>query len=327
MVRRAPQQNKGSSPSATARKGRLVEQIVGWLYDADDVMVEQRVRLPTRHNSADTREIDVLLTVRNSVYPIRFAVECKNEVKAVGSPYIGEFISKLEAVGIPAHCGIYVATSRYTAEAMRYAQSRGVRTLVLSGLTRDRLLAQFTQAAQSIVYLVPTLTQVQATNDAPGPLAAVEVYGLYDEQGRYRGLVPDLAWYLWATGRIPAQLGRHDVDVPLPERWSNMIGGTCYHVHAVRATVEVVGLVATLIGTAQQHALAQAHDARADRFKLGVTFDLSLLYALSASPLARRVLRSSTGTTVVTAFVVAAERVSADELVTYCSTSTSAPIA
>jgi hypothetical protein len=39
-------------------------------------------------------------TVRNSVYPIRFAVESKNEVKAVGAPHIGEFISKLEAVGI-----------------------------------------------------------------------------------------------------------------------------------------------------------------------------------------------------------------------------------
>ena len=88
-------------------------------------------------------------------------------------------------------------------------------------------------------------------------------------------MVPDFVWYLWATGRIPAQLGRHDVDVPLPERCSNMVGGPCYHVHAVRATVEVVGLVATLVGTAHQHALAQAHDARVDRFKLGVTFNPS----------------------------------------------------
>src|SRR5207248_1045390 len=87
MVRRAPRQTKGSSPSASARTGRLVEQIVGWQYEAADVTVERRVHLPTRNHSAATHEIDVLLRVRNSVHPIRFAVECKNAGKVIDSPY------------------------------------------------------------------------------------------------------------------------------------------------------------------------------------------------------------------------------------------------
>jgi len=261
--------------SLSARKDRILEQIVGWLYEADDVLVEERVKLPTLHNDTDRREIDVLLTVKNSVYPVRFAIECKNEHKAIDSPYIDAFAGKLQAIGIPPQCGILIATSRFTAEATRYAKRVGIRTLLLSGLSKDRLLSEITRAAQSIVYLVPIMTRVEVRNDFPAVAHAGDLYALYDEEGQYRGTVLDLVWWLWRIGHIPARVGEHDMDVPLPGRCHNMIGGAPYHIDGVGVTVKIVGLVVTFVGQGRRHALSRSDDGTIDKFKLHVDFDVT----------------------------------------------------
>jgi hypothetical protein len=98
-------QGKNTLPPAAA-KGKLVEEIVEKMHDSPNVRVERRVFLDPVGGGSRKREIDVLLTSSVAGYPVRVAIECKNEAKKVGAPMIDAFVGKLQHVGIPPQFGI-----------------------------------------------------------------------------------------------------------------------------------------------------------------------------------------------------------------------------
>src|SRR5215207_9464070 len=148
---------KAEPPSMS--KGRLVEEIVEKMHANPNVRVQRRVFLEPV-GGGRKREIDVLLTSSVAGYPVRVAIECKNEANKIGSPKIDAFVGKLQHVGIPTQMGIYVATSDYTGSAIERAREAGIKTLVLTGLTKDRLSAAVERAFQSMVYLFADLAQL-----------------------------------------------------------------------------------------------------------------------------------------------------------------------
>src|SRR3712207_2531643 len=108
----------------SAAKGRLVEEIVEKMHGSPNVSVQRRVFLEPVGGGGRKREIDVLLTSSVAGYPVRVAIECKNEAKKIGSPEIDAFVGKLQHVGIPPQLGIYVSTSGYTGGAIERARKR-----------------------------------------------------------------------------------------------------------------------------------------------------------------------------------------------------------
>ncbi len=64
--------------SSSVAKGELVEEIVEKMHANPNVGVQRRVFLDPLAGSGK-REIDVLLTSSVAGYPVRLAIECKNE--------------------------------------------------------------------------------------------------------------------------------------------------------------------------------------------------------------------------------------------------------
>lgn len=63
-------------------------------------------------------------------YPLRIAIECKNYAQRIGVEKIDEFKGKLEDVGIPQQCGIFVTVRGFTKNALRRAATIGIRPLL-----------------------------------------------------------------------------------------------------------------------------------------------------------------------------------------------------
>src|SRR6266487_2000361 len=135
--------------SESAIKGRLVEMIVASMHEEAGIKIEQNVRLPSIRNPKRKREIDVLLSGTISGYPIRIAIECKNYKSVIGAPKIDAFVGKLEQIGIPSQHGVFVAAGGFTADAIDRAKEAGIKTLILTGLTKDRLAVEIFSAVQA----------------------------------------------------------------------------------------------------------------------------------------------------------------------------------
>lgn len=157
-------------PSASHRKGKLVESIVAKMHVAPGVKVETNVHLTPKGNEVPGNqmpEIDVLLTALVAGYPVRIAIECKNYDEPVEKAEIDEFIGKLEDVDIPKQHGIFVSVGGYTQGAIRRAKKEGIQTLRLTGLTPDRLASAVHEAFQSRVYVLAVLTMIGIETKVP----------------------------------------------------------------------------------------------------------------------------------------------------------------
>jgi restriction endonuclease len=126
-----------SGGQSTVSKGRMIEAIVASMHESDGVKVERNVKLPPIGSQGPKREIDVLLSSVVCGYPVRWAIECKNEKKRIGSPYIDAFVGKLQDVGIPPSFGIFVTTSDYSQGAIEQAKKVGIRLLIIKDALRD----------------------------------------------------------------------------------------------------------------------------------------------------------------------------------------------
>jgi len=154
-------------PAETARKGKLVEAIVALLHETPGVKVERNVFLPPVHgDQTRRREIDVLLTATVVGHSVRIAFSCKNEAKKIEPGKIDEFIGELDDVGIPPQHGIFVCVNGYTRGALDRAKQKGIRTLVLRGLTKNRLASEVAEAFQFNVFLIPEVVRMTVTNNA-----------------------------------------------------------------------------------------------------------------------------------------------------------------
>ena len=264
---------KQSTPSASSVKGKVLEDLVARLYEAPDLTVATRQFLPVRTNPTRTREIDVLVTGSFAGHPMRIAIECKNHRSPVGVGLIDAFIGKLKDVGIPYQQGIFITTSGFEGNAVPRAQEVGIRTLVLSGLTPERLSEEVREALQSVVYLLPVIQNLRVTTQEPVP-DDVELLWFTDEDGKVYGGVIDLVWAAWRDGGIPRTLGEHQVTLPLADRWrwSEAQGGDTTIASTV---VKVVGLVVTESGAMRSLVLNDAGTGAMDRGKIEMSFPQS----------------------------------------------------
>lgn len=257
--------------SERSLKGRLVEQIVEAMHTASGATVRRNVKLPAVGGSGK-REIDVLIEASVSGYPVRIAVECKNLGVKVEPELIDAFVGKLLAVGIPVQHGIYVAVNGYTQGAIDRAAAAGIRTLVLTGLTPERLAAAISEAYQSVIYLLASVESLSVVNDVESVAMSGETIVFYDDSGVICATVPDMLWQMWGDGRIPRDLGVHHVELTLDPSWHSVVDGKRSQPHSVAADVRVVGLVVTVTGESRLHQLVDASNQSPHKTRIELAF-------------------------------------------------------
>lgn len=239
-------------------KGRVVERIVAAMHELSGVNVERNVFLPGAGQRK--REIDVLVSGSLAGYPVRIAIECKNERRPIGAPAVDSFVGKLIDVGIPSQHGIYVSTSGYTSGAVARAAKAGLRTLVLTGLDDSRVTSSVVEAFQSVIYLLLDVVQMSVENNVSTARHPQDLLVFYDSDGRLVGFLPDLIWRQWSRGELPASIGEHKIEVALPDGWHSVVDKKAEPVLRAWADVRVLGLVVTVRGQSEQHLLVNAAD-------------------------------------------------------------------
>lgn len=257
--------------ASSGDKGRIVESIVAAMHELSGVSVERNVCLPGA--GPRKREIDVLVSGSLGGYPVRIAIECKNEKRPVGAPKVDAFVGKLMDVGIPLQHGIFVSASGYTNGAVARAQSAGLRTLVLTGLDEARLASSVAEAFQSVTYLLLDVVRITVANNVPSVHHPQDILVFYDRDGCPRGSLPDLIWQQWLRGELPATIGEHEINAPVPDGWCTLVDGKAEPVLGAWFGVRVLGLVITIRGRSEQHLLVNAADKTVERLQVRATFD------------------------------------------------------
>jgi tetratricopeptide (TPR) repeat protein len=271
-----PKRKRSSSKSAAnARKGKIVEAVVALMHDYSGVKVERNVRLPPVHgDQSRRREIDVLLTGYVAGYPVRIAFQCKNERKPIEPELIDAFIGELDDVGIPPQHGIFVCVNGYTRGALDRAKSKGIRTLVLKGLTKDRLASEVAEAFQFNVYLLAEVTGITIRNEVSKQEYEGQFLLFFDDKKRICGLLPDLIVSRWQYGDPPSTLGEYTLNLDVPQGWNQIVADKIEPVLAISARVRVRGMVITLSGKTESHALVDPVTEGIAREHVNVQFDL-----------------------------------------------------
>ncbi len=274
--KRSRKKKKSPKTITSIKKGKLVEQITAGLHDWPNVKVQQNIFLPVVGQSSRKSEIDVLLTTSLAGYPIRIAIECKNERMPIGSPKINAFIGKLMDVGIPLQHGIYVSASGYTSGAIERAKEAGIRPLILNGLTKEGLSNSIAEAFQSVVYLLATVDSIHITNNVPNP-EPHEIEIFYNDEGKVCGSISDLIWQNWLNGKPPSSIGEHVLEITVSSEWHQIINGKVEPVHSIKAVIRIIGLVLTLTGQVRKYILLNASDMKIERSQVNVLFDMPKL--------------------------------------------------
>lgn len=259
---------------STKEKGKIVEKIVASMHELSGVKVMLNVFVPTLGNARRKREIDVLLISVIAGYPIKIAIECKNEKKAIGAPKIDAFVGKLLDIGIPVQHGIYVSASGYTSGAIDRAKKVGLRTLLLTGID-ESLADSVVNAIQSIVYLLLKVTKIQVRNNVANTPNSLQMLVFYDENGKICGSISDLIWQKWLNGEIPALIGDQEIELTIPNNWSQIVDGKIEPVISASAQIRITGLVMTVSGKAKKHLLLDVVDQKIEKFQFDVNFDTS----------------------------------------------------
>lgn len=199
------------------------------------------------------------------------AIECKNYKGRVGIKEIDAFVAKLEDVGIPAQNGIFVCVNSYESGALRRAKKAGVQTLLIDGLTPDRMQAQVHEAFQSIVYLLLDVTKFEITSGVEDDEAG-KLLWFRDDQNRLLGGILDIVWLRWRDGELPTELGEHEVPIVLPPTWRWAVGNDAVP-NTAAVTVRVLGLVVTETGTVERLMLKDSETGVLERIKIHGNFD------------------------------------------------------
>src|ERR1019366_2898363 len=253
-------------------KGKLVEAIAAAMHEMPGVAVRKNVRLRPIVGGNRTREIDVLIDGSVVGYPFRVALECKNERQVVGAPEIDAFVGKLLYVGIPPQQGVFVSIKGYTKGAVERARAAGVRLLVLTGLTEDRLRQVLHEAFQSVVYLVPAVMEWTVVHDVR-TRESTEIGLFFDEQGNVAGTLADLAWRAWHEHELPSMLGTYHLDLRVPKGWRHVIAGRECVPISLAAKVHVYGIALGLRGVAHKHDLVNVETRFREKTHLSATFE------------------------------------------------------
>ena len=239
---------KYSAPKGTTReKGDVLEKIVAEMHDVPGVKVERNQYLPSIDGSGRTREIDVLITSQVAGFPVRIAIECKNGIEPTGIARIGEFVDKLNDVGLPVQLGIFVSTSRYASGAIERAKTVGIRTLLLIDVTSN-LSNEVKSAFQSLIYLLATIATVNISVSEESPKPSGLSMFFFDDEGKICGSVGDLVWDHWRKGKIPDVIGTYEINLELPKTWKQKHDGQELILTKITAKTYVTGHIITVEG-------------------------------------------------------------------------------
>jgi hypothetical protein len=258
----------GGRKMTAKAKGDILEDLVAMMHEVPGVLVEKRKKLPVLlSNKKRKREVDVLITSNVAGYPIRIALGCKNEAKALDTAAVDNFVGILTEVGIPVQQGILVSAKGYTRDALDAAKLRGIRTLILEGLSADRLGQEINAALQSIVFLLVTQTNLSMlpyveerfANDDPRFVNAV----LDIENEPSAPQLFSCLWKLWLSGAFPATIGEHlfTIKPKSTARW-----------HVVGA-VTVTGLIASVPGTFSHSIPTNAEAGEIEKIQVSAKFE------------------------------------------------------
>lgn len=244
----------------TAEKGKLVEAITARLHALQGITVQRNAHLPAKSSPKRTREIDVLLThLLMGSYPVRIAFECKNETSPIGIGRIDEFIGKLQDVDIPCQHGIYVSVNGYTQGALERAKERGIRTLILEGLSDDRLSEELQDALFSHIYLylnVHSFTVPGIESD----FIDDSRFEVISQQGKVGPSILSVILKQWLKSKNPADhaLGKRNFEVGLPEGWAITLDGNQIPNNTATVTLSVQCLLVTCTGVRKHVRLKDA---------------------------------------------------------------------
>jgi tetratricopeptide (TPR) repeat protein len=271
--KRAKTKTSGKRP-AHIRKGRIVEAVVAWLHEMPGVKVETNVELPPKQGDPERRrEIDVMLTGQVAGYEVRIPFSCKNEALPIKPSLIDEFIGTLDDVGIPCEHGIFVCVNGYTKGALDRAKAKGIKTLILQGLTKDRLTSEISKALQFNVYLLADVTSITITNKVATTKHGAEFLVFCNQNKQLCGTVFDLIFDRWQKGEPPSVIGEYEFDLDVPKGWHQFVAGEAVQVLGARCAVKITGLVIEIAGKAQHHSLIDPVNNFAERSRIAVSFD------------------------------------------------------
>jgi hypothetical protein len=168
-----------------------------------------------------------------------------------------------------------VTANRYTKGAVERAGKAGIRPLMLTGLTTDRLAAHIQTAFQSIVYLLLVIGEMRVICDVAETRGPAEILVFYNEARKKCGSVPFLVWKRWLDGSIPSSIGQHKIDLEIPPDWFLIVDDKIEPIVSVNVTVDIKGLLISLAGEASQHALISAIDKKVEKMHVNAEFNTS----------------------------------------------------
>lgn len=264
----ARKRRKYNAPKGSTRdKGDVLEKIIAEMHDMPGVRIERNVFLPAIDRSSRTREIDVLITSQVAGFPVRIAIECKNEKEPTGIAKIGEFIDKLNDVGLPVQLGIFVSTSRFESGAIQRAKSAGVKTFLLSEVAAE-LPGHVIEAFQSLLYLLAVIENVEISVMPSSPVSLF----FYDDAGKICGSIGDLVWELWKRKEIPETIGVHEIQLKLPPNWKQKFNGKEVNFTKIAVKVVVTGHLITIKGSVKRYNLIDAASGGVDKWQIKASF-------------------------------------------------------
>ena len=114
--------------------------------------------------------------------------------------------------GIPPNLGIFVSTRGFTRDALGRASAAGIRTLVMKGVSDDRLALAVQDVLSAVVFWV---ARWENTSIIPFlPSVADDLFEVTLPKGMQHSYGElDAIWKLWVSGEIPLELGEHTVKM------------------------------------------------------------------------------------------------------------------
>lgn len=262
---------KTNSQKQNKPKGKLLEQIVAAFYQTSGVKIEPNVDYPTTDGKS-TREIDILLKTNVLGLSVEYAFQCKNEIKPIGIGKVTQFFGDLNDIGIPSKYGIFVSVNGFTSDAQRFATNKGIKTLVLSGLTKDRLKSEISSAIQHNIFLIPRIDELSITNAAAESEYDYQFFMFVDENQQPRGTILDLIFNRWQSNKTSQELGQHKIEMDIPINWFQFYKEAQLPPMKISAKISVLAVVITIDGVAENFILLDAETRKVEKFKTQVNF-------------------------------------------------------
>lgn len=194
----------------------------------------------------------------------RFA-ECKNEADKADTEHIDAVVGKAKDVGFPSQDVIYVTTNGYTEDALKRANAEGIKTLVLRGLSKDRLAPALIPARQILVYVQLSIIEVNLTSFLADPLQAMGMSPLGVSRSSPFVTILNGVYQRWTDGTIPDTLGVSELAIPLRGRLLYVSETKETEIPAAKVKFQVFAHVVSVPGDAVKLELVEASEGRLEK--------------------------------------------------------------